>query len=142
MPRQYIPKPIRREVIQRAHECCEYCLIHQDDRPESHQLDHILALKHGGTDELDNFALACASCNYHKGTDFYAIDPLEQTAAPLFNPRTQNRNEHFQLVGAEITGLTPTGRATVWLLRFNEEERSIERQELIEAERYPLPQII
>lgn len=39
-----------------------------DGRPRSHAtLEHILPQHHGGTDELDNLAIACARCNQQKG---------------------------------------------------------------------------
>jgi 5-methylcytosine-specific restriction endonuclease McrA len=44
----YIATELRAQVIQRANGLCEYCLLHQDDTPFSHQIDHIVALKHGG----------------------------------------------------------------------------------------------
>ena len=38
---------MRRQVIERAHECCEYCLIHQSLAASRHQVDHVIAEKHG-----------------------------------------------------------------------------------------------
>ena len=48
-----------------------------------------------------------------------------------------NRQERFSLVGAQIMGLTPTGRATVELLKLNEQNRLLDRQELRAAGFYP-----
>jgi hypothetical protein len=56
----------------------------------------------------------------------------------LFNPRAQLWNEHFSLEGVRIVGQTPTGRATVVLLRLNDPARLIQRQALIEAGRYAM----
>jgi len=53
----------------------EYCLIHQEDRPKTHPIGHVIALKHGGRTEERNLALACASCNNNKGADLAALDP-------------------------------------------------------------------
>lgn len=36
-------------------------------QPASATLEHIVPRTHGGTDELDNLALACAGCNHEKG---------------------------------------------------------------------------
>lgn len=141
MPRPHIPNALRRLVIERAHECCEYCLVHQDDRPESHQIDHLIALKHGGQTVNENLALACAICNHYKGSDLASIDPVERVIVALFNPRRQNWDDHFQLSGVQIVGLTPAGRATVELLRLNEDERLITRQALMGARRYPPPYV-
>jgi 5-methylcytosine-specific restriction endonuclease McrA len=57
---------LRAEVSRRAGCRCEYCLIHEDDAGFSHQLDHIISRKHGGTSAADNLALACVLCNRHK----------------------------------------------------------------------------
>ena len=125
MPRPHIPKNLRQEVTNRARRLCEYCLVHQEDRPERHQIDHITALKHGGTTDSENLALACVVCNKYKGSDLTSIDPLERIIVPLFNPRTQIWAEHFKIEATQIIGLTAIGRATVEILRFNDEERLI-----------------
>lgn len=47
--------------------------------------------------------------------------------------------DHFQLKGAEIVPLTPTGRITVRLLQFNHPDRIEERDLLIAAGLLRLP---
>lgn len=42
---------------------CEYCGCQCKD---NYQLDHIVALTQGGTHTIDNFAIACPSCNNSK----------------------------------------------------------------------------
>jgi len=137
MPRTPIPAAIRQLVIQRAHECCEYCRLHQDDADSTHQMDHLIAIKHGGLTVGENLALACQLCNRYKGPDLAAIDPVGGMIVPIFNPRTQNWSEYFTLAGATIIGLTPAGRATVELLRLNDAARLTDRQTLMTAGRYP-----
>lgn len=137
MARSHIPAPLRRLVIERAEGYCEYCLLHQDDTVFVHHVDHVIALKHGGRTEEENLALACMECNLRKGPDLAAIDPVEGTLAPLFNPRIQRWSEHFTLENASLVGKTPHGRATVALLRMNNPARLLERQRLILAGRYP-----
>jgi hypothetical protein len=136
MPRPRIPTKLRRLVIERAHERCEYCLIHQRYRSDSHQIDHIVALKHRGRTNSKNLALACALCNYYKGSDLSTIDPVSGVLTPLFNPRVETWEDHFELAGTTIVGRTAIGRATVELLRLNEAERLADRQLLIEAGLY------
>lgn len=138
MPRIHIPDELRRAVFGRAQGCCEYCLIHQDDAPESHHIDHILSIKHGGQTVLENLALACARCNRHKGTDFAVLDPETQQPVLLFNPRAHRWNEHFALQAARIVGQTITGRVTLVLLRMNDDAVLAYRQHLINKQRYPL----
>ncbi len=133
----HIPSALRDQVFKRAKQCCEYCLIHEDDVPESHEIDHLIARKHGGQAIAENLALACLPCNRYKGSDLTAIDPETQAVVPLFNPRVQVWTEHFRLVGAQIVGLTPTGRATESLLQFNLPVRLDNRRLLIEKGRYP-----
>jgi len=74
MPRSHIPHALRQVVIARAGGRCEYCLLHQDDRPKSHQVDHIVARKHGGQTVRENLVLACAVCNNNKGSDLATLD--------------------------------------------------------------------
>src|SRR6266571_8206772 len=137
MARRQIPNALRREVIERAAGRCEYCLIHENDAPESHQLDHLIALKHGGKTVSENLALACIACNSYKGSDVASIDPVHQMIVPLYNPRVQKWEDHFQVVGAAIIGLSPIGRATIGLLRLNEDDRLATRRALVASGHYP-----
>ncbi|MCB0098392.1 MAG: HNH endonuclease [Caldilineaceae bacterium] len=63
MSREHIPVAVRRLVAERAQGRCEYCLLHQDDTPFTHPLDHIIAIRHGGATTAENLALACIDCN-------------------------------------------------------------------------------
>jgi hypothetical protein len=128
---------MRRFVVERAGGRCEYCLLHQDDTPLVHHVDHLIPLKHGGQTASNNLALACLDCNRHKGSDLSAIDPVTGAILPLFNPRLHTWYEHFAFEGVRIVGQTPIGRATVVLLRLNDYPRVLQRQVLIEAGRYP-----
>lgn len=49
---------------------------------------------------------------------------------PLFNPRTQRWEEHFELEGVWIVGRTPIGRTTVRVLAMNADEQREVRGEL------------
>ena|SRR5437667_5526874 len=127
----------RRRVIERAANACEYCLIHQVLSASSHQVDHVVAEKHGGRTTLRNLALSCMPCNLRKGSDIASIDPKTGHLAQLYNPRTMDWRDHFTLDGPRIIGTTPEGRTTVEFLQLNRFERLLERSELIEAGRYP-----
>ncbi|MCC3526831.1 MAG: HNH endonuclease [Microcoleus sp. PH2017_22_RUC_O_B] len=132
-----ISAELRRLVTQRASKRCEYCLIHQDVSIYSHEVDHIIALKHEGQTRADNLALSCLSCNRYKGSDLATIDPVNDEIVPLFNPRRQVWEEHFVLNDARIEGITQIGRATGRLLKLNASNRILERQVLINQGRYP-----
>lgn len=118
----------KRLVRQRAGNCCEYCRLSQSGQLVSFQIDHIIAVKHDGTDEDDNLCLACYDCNIYKGSDVAALDPLTRAATRLYDPRQQVWDEHFTLnPDATISGLTPEGRTTVRVLRINDMERVNQR---------------
>ncbi len=133
MSSTYIPSALRRLVYERARGCCEYCLIPEAATFASHEIDHIIAEKHGGSTVAENLALSCALCNKHKGSDLASIDPSTGDIVPLYHPRQDIWSEHFQLQGAELMPLTSRGRVTVRLLQLNRPERIVERQLLIEA---------
>jgi hypothetical protein len=128
----YISEKIRKEVIKRANNRCEYCKLPKLPIQLKHEPDHIISRKHGGETTLENLALACFECNRYKGTDIASYDDLTGNLTPLFNPRTQIWTEHFQMQNAEIIGLTPEARVIVKILQLNTEERIEQRQTLIE----------
>ena len=137
MSRVYIPTHLRRLVIVRAQERCEFCRLHRDDSEFSHEVDHFIARKHGGLTIAENLVLTCLKCNRRKGSDLTAIDPIDHVIVPIFNPRTQNWSDHFSLVGPYFIGLTQTGRATVTLLQLNDATQVRRREILIAAGRFP-----
>ncbi|MBZ0293682.1 MAG: HNH endonuclease [Anaerolineae bacterium] len=118
----------RHLVRERAGNCCEYCRVSQTGRLVGFQVDHIIAIKHDGTDTDDNLCLACYECNIYKGSNVAALDPLTRDATKLYDPRQQKWDGHFKLNSdATLTGLTPEGRATINVLRMNDEERVKQR---------------
>ena len=137
MSRTYISADLRRLVEERAGQCCEYCLLPADVSFFPHEVDHIVAEKHGGLTEEHNLAFACWRCNRHKGTDLASLDPMTGTIAMLFNPRIHPWAEHFIITGMVLEGRTPEGRTTARLLQFNTAERLAERQRLGDVGHYP-----
>lgn len=126
----YVPAALRKQVIERASECCEYCRFPQSITLLSFEMEHIISEKHGGATSLDNLALACPYCNRAKGTDLGSIDPETQQLTPFFNPRVQNWEDHFTLEGGTILPRTAEGRVTVAILQFNDPDRVQEREQL------------
>jgi hypothetical protein len=133
----YIPVELRRLVEARAGHLCEYCLLPAGMSFFPHEIDHIVAEKHGGTTEEQNLCYTCWRCNRHKGTDLGSFDPETGVFSLLFHPRTQQWAEHFAHEGARIAGISPEGRTTTRLLQFNHEDRLAERQRLIDLGQYP-----
>lgn len=128
----------KQAVRARAGNCCEYCRLSQSGSFARFHVDHIIALKHGGTNADDNLCLACPKCNAYKGENVAALDPLTGDATRLYNPRQQNWDDHFKIHSdATFIGLTPEGRATIHVLRMNDEERVKQRLGEMLAGDYP-----
>lgn len=133
----YVPVALRRLVAERADHHCEYCLLPAESSFFPHEPDHLIPLKHGGETTAENLALACYWCNRLRGSDLAAIDPETNQVTTLFNPRQQVWSDHFRLDGALIVPLTPQGRATTSLLKFNRADRLTARQLLHHFGYYP-----
>ena len=135
--RSEISEEVRQFVATRAKHRCEYCLLNEDDAYSPHQVDHVVARKHGGSSSVDNLAYACLRCNLWKGTDIGSIDLETGKFVSLFNPREQDWTQHFELRGFLIEPLTAQGRVTARLLRLNTDKRVVERRALMLVGRYP-----
>ena len=110
-----ISAQIRAQVRQRAQNACEYCHLHQDDSPlAALHVEHIIPRIHGGSDDVENLALACIDCNLHKGTN---------VITELFHPRRDAWEDHFYWQGLYLVGKTPTGRTTIRVLSINSEDQ-------------------
>ncbi len=119
---------IKTLVRERAEHCCEYCQLPQEDSPLAVlQIEHIIPRKHGGTDDVDNLALACIDCNLHKGPNLTGIDPDTNQVTELFHPRNHQWDEHFEWQGVFIMGLTPIGRTTIRVLNMNSDDQILLR---------------
>ncbi len=129
----YIPTDLRRLVYERAHGCCEYCLIPETAVLAVHEIDHIISQKHNGKSTPQNLALSCSLCNKLKGSDIASIDPDTEDIIALYHPRRDKWTEHFKLSDGKIISLTPTGNVMVRLLHFNSMNRIEERSLLMKA---------
>jgi hypothetical protein len=108
--------------------------MHQSLQGATFHVEHILPLSRGGTDDLNNLALCCPSCNLHKSDRTEAEDPDSDISIPLFNPRCDHWEEHFRWEDYHSVGRTPVGRATITALDFNHPRRVLIRhaEELLE----------
>lgn len=134
---RYISQETRHRVAERAHFSCEYCLVHDDDSYLSFQIDHIISIKHGGGDHLDNLAYSCVSCNRAKGSDIGSVLLPDREFIRLFNPRTDIWENHFKILVTEIIPLSTIGKVTIKILDLNNDLRIVEREALIEIGRFP-----
>jgi hypothetical protein len=82
-----VPPSTRRIVRERAQRHCEYG--HADERRQFVRviIDHVLPQLAGGSENAENFALACRNCNERRGNRVEGRDPETETVVSLFNPR-------------------------------------------------------
>lgn len=127
---------IVRLVHERANGCCEYCRTCQRVSGQAMHVEHI---NPDGGDHPDNLCLACANCNLSKAQATSAADPQTTVIVPLFNPRQQYWNDHFEWSDdfARISGKTSTGRATVNRLKMNVERIVTARRIWVKAGEHP-----
>jgi hypothetical protein len=127
----HIAASLRKFVIERAGNRCEYCGLSQVGQVATFHIDHIVPIAADGETTEGNLALACVSCSLRKAARQTAPDPETGQAAPIFHPRTQSWHAHFEWEGTRVVGLTATGRATISALDMN---RAMIRQIRVEEE--------
>ena len=120
-----LPKSLYEIVRQRAQFQCEYCHYPELLSSAPLSIDHIQPRSLGGSDDLNNLALACRRCNERRYNFTTGIDPETETEVALFNPRSQQWSDHFiwSANALQIIGKTSTGRATCNRLDLNDERR-------------------
>lgn len=128
---------IRNIIHERANGCCEYCQTCEVNIGQTLHVEHIQPSE---GDHLDNLCLACPNCNLSKATAIKAVDPGTGEEVPLFNPRTQIWDEHFEWANsyAQIKGITSIGRATVACLKMNRPRMVLTRRRWAQAGLHPV----
>ena len=135
----------RRLVMDRANSRCEYCGIPQEEfaAATSFVVEHIRPRSEFHDDDPmrddpENLAWACPKCNSHKWKRTQAADPETEKICALFNPRTDRWEDHFLAhTSGHIIGITPKGRATRSTLNFDQPDRVLSRNILVERQRWP-----
>jgi hypothetical protein len=112
-------------------------LLREEDSAFNLQVEHIISEKHGGATISENLASACVFCNRFKGSDIASISPTTGQIVRLFHPRRDRWSDHFQIDGALIVAITEVAEAATRLLRFNSDDRQLERTMLQASGRYP-----
>jgi hypothetical protein len=114
----------RVRVRERAGNRCGYCQLPQEDSPlAALHVEHVMPKAHGGTDDLENLALACIDYNLHKGTNLTGVDPDTGQITALFHPRRHRWDDHFAWRGNQIVGRSAIGRTTVRVLCMNSDDQ-------------------
>lgn len=111
----------RRLVTERARGCCEYCRSQEKFATDYFAVEHIVPRHHGGLTELDNLALSCQGCNSHEYTKTQARDPVSGELVPLYHPRRDRWQDHFEWSEdfTLLLGRSAIGRATIEALHLN-----------------------
>ena len=128
MPRSYLPVAVERRIRVAARNRCGYCLSPQHLVMARLEIEHIIPIAKGGSDEESSLWLACPLCNRYKSDHTVVLDPDTGEAVPIFNPHVQAWSDHFQWTadGLRIIGITPVGRATVAVLYLSDDPDAIE----------------
>ena len=133
----HIPLLLRKLVVRRAGNRCEYCQLSQNGQEATFHVDHIVPLASGGETLAENLALACVSCSLKKGAKEFVIDVVTKRKTKLFHPRKDIWNEHFEWQDVVVKAKTATGNATLELLDLNRKLIVAIREEEIFLKRHP-----
>jgi len=126
-------------VADRATHRCEYCHAPELVFNFPFEVEHIIPLYRGGVDAELNLALACRSCNLRKGTRISGLDPESNQDVPLFHPRQDLWDDHFQVDSdsGTLVAKTPTARVTITYLEMNSQAQVTARQLWIRLGLFP-----
>lgn len=102
--------------------------MHQALQGATFHVEHIVPRTAGGSDDLENLAWACPSCNLHKSDRVSVQPPVLDHPVKLFNPRTDTWTAHFEWDDYSIEGKSDVGIATIAVLDLNHERRIKIRQ--------------
>jgi len=124
----------RELVVVRAGGACEYCRLLQDACGVTFHIDHVVPRRGGGRTVMSNLALCCPGCNLAKGRKHQGEDD-GGTMRPIYSPRDFEPwllgwHLHFALAHETgiIRALSPTGEATIRLLKMNDAPRVFARK--------------
>ena len=132
-----IPIALRRWVISRSGDRCEYCQLSQAGQIATFHIDHVIPDSAGGETRAENLALACVSCSLKKGARQRILDPETGDRVQIFNPRLQVWSGHFVWQGVQLLGLSSVGRATIHALQLNRPIMVAIRSEEVVFDRHP-----
>ncbi|WP_024546962.1 HNH endonuclease [Picosynechococcus sp. NKBG15041c] len=139
MGRSPLPEKIQNKVRERAKGLCEYCHGVELWQYVRFTVDHVIPRARGGSDDVENLALACFHCNRKKSSFVTGVDLLSGAEVRLFNPRCDRWADHFVWAedGVMVVGLTEIGRATIARLDMNRERVLLIRQADRDVGRHP-----
>ena len=117
----YVSARLQSRIRDQFSNCCAYCQTAESLTVSTFEFEHIVPSSAGGPTVFENLCLSCPTCNRSKAVRTVAPDPATQEMVPLFHPQRERWEDHFAWNehATEINALTPTGRATVALLKMN-----------------------
>lgn len=118
MSSSHIPIFLRKLVVKRAKNRCEYCRLSQKGQEATFHIDHIIPVSAGGQTTSENLALACVSCSLRKGARQIYFDKRSKQNISLFDPRKDMWSDHFEWDDVRIKSKSPVGRVTVECLNL------------------------
>lgn len=125
-------------VAERANHRCEYCHAPEAMFNVEFEVDHIVPRSRGGIDGEANWALACRACNLRKSDCLDELDEPTGTEVPLFHPRQDSWESHFQVDDdGTIGGISATGRVTITRLAMNSMLQLSARRQWIKLGLFP-----
>ena len=125
---RYISNVLRKQVVERADHCCEYCKIRETESFFAFEIDHIISRKYGGETTFENLAYSCFTCNNYKGSDIGTALLPNREFIRLFDPRNDTWESHFEIEDGVVIPKTKIGEATVKVLKLNDVDRIVERR--------------
>ncbi len=127
---------LRKLVIRRAENRCEYCQLSQEGQEATFHIDHIVPVASGGETTPENLALACVSCSLRKGAKEF-VRGKDRKQIRLFHPRNDKWENHFKWNDIYLIAKTPVGEATIALLDLNRKLILAIREEEVFLQRHP-----
>ena len=101
--RKGISNGLRWKVLQRDNFTCQYCGRHAPD--VALEIDHIIPVAKGGTNDILNLVTACYECNHGKGAKYLVNEALlekqEETHAHELK-KVKEQNDEFLLRREEL----------------------------------------
>lgn len=109
------------KVASRARHICEYCHAPEVVFNFPFEVEHIIPLSRKGSNDLENLALSCRSCNLYKSNSIAGFDEFTRQEVEFYNPRKDIWTQHFSIdeTTGEVKSLSEIGRITVSSLRIN-----------------------
>lgn len=93
--RQHIPKGLRHAVFKRDGYRCQECFRGREDGVKL-EIDHIIPVAKGGTNEIDNLQTLCMECNRNKHTNEWIAGETDLTILENEYSKLLNQKREYE----------------------------------------------